>query len=78
MYIVIEVETSEMKKFKDISDADMQAILDTEDYIIVRIGIAATPEDPNRLYAEFITEDRGCETIMDGTIKQHDSIVQVL
>lgn len=80
MYLVIERENpNDVRSFKELSEQQLQAISDTEDYVIVKIeihgGSAAHPTTP---HAFLIMEDLGEERITGGSFRQSGSVVQVV
>lgn len=68
-----------VRVFKDLSEQQLQAITDTEDYTIIRIEQrAGNPELPTKFIAFMVMEDQSEELIQGGTFAQDGNVVQVI
>lgn len=74
MYLVIDLNNGIAKRFRDLTEQQIQALIDCEEYLILKIEPAQAGVE---LYANSIDEDSNEEKIEEGRIEQNNSIIQV-
>lgn len=80
MYLIFEnMSPNAVRVFKDLSEQQLQAITDTEDYTIIRIDErGGSPEFPSKAVAFIVMEDQTEELVQGGTFGQDGNVVQVI
>lgn len=76
MYLVFEnANPNAVRSFKELSEQQLQAIMDTEDYTVIHVEATMTE---HRLVANLVMEDTTEEVVQGGSFRQSGSVVQVV
>lgn len=74
MYIVIELINGHVRRFRNLTEQQIQALTDCEDYLIIKIE---TADFRTAISASLFDDQFNEETILEGKITQDGSVVQV-
>lgn len=78
MYLVFEnVHPNAIRVFKDLSEQQLQAITDTEDYTLIKVEAIISPDHSPKAVAYLIMEDQSEELVQGGVFGQDGNVVQV-